>query len=198
MSNPTPTPPALLSRKLSSIFREFLRNRNGASAIEFVLVFPIMVVLLAGTVDLGQALLVSRKMNQIAATVGDMVSQKATWKDDDVNAIIAGAATIIEPFDTRDLTIQLAIVDIDSDLVASVDWAEAYNSVALSKGAPSPVVIPPEIASAGVQLIAVNATYRLTTPFSGLLQIITGIDSYHYSKNYIMRPRIQDSVALKT
>jgi hypothetical protein len=68
----------------------------------------------------------------------------------------------------------------------------------LSKGAPSPVEIPPEVATADVQLIAVNATYTLTTPFSSLLESITGITSYHYSKNYIMRPRIQDTVTLKS
>ncbi|WP_431324029.1 TadE/TadG family type IV pilus assembly protein [Rhizobium sp. YTU87027] len=191
------TPSPLLAR-LTRISRKFLRNGSGASAIEFVIVFPIMIVLLAGTVDLGQALLVNRKMNQIAATLGDMISQKATWKEADVNAIIVGAASIIEPFDTSDLTIQLAVVDIDSNLAASVDWAQAYNTTALSKGAASPVDIPSEVASADVQLIAVNATYTLTTPFSSLLESITGMTSYHYSKNYIMRPRIQDSVALKT
>jgi len=194
---PKAKPPHLLKR-LTRIARNFLGNGSGASAIEFVLVFPIMIVLLAGTVDLGQALLVSRKMNQITATLGDMVSQKATWKEADVTAIIAGAASIIEPFDTSNLAIQLAVVDIDSDLAASVDWAEAYNKTALSKGAASPVEIPTEVAIAGVQMIAVNATYTLTTPFSSLLESITGMTAYHYSKNYIMRPRIQDSVTLKT
>jgi len=190
--------PSHLLKQLIRISRNFSRNGSGASAIEFVLVFPIMIVLLAGTVDLGQALLVNRKMNQIAATLGDMISQKATWKDTDVKAIIAGAASIIEPFDASNLTIQLAVVDINSNLAATVDWAEGYHTTALSKGAASPVDIPSEVASADVQLIAVNATYTLTTPFSSLLESITGMTSYRYSKNYIARPRIQDSVALKT
>ncbi|MEZ2126389.1 MULTISPECIES: TadE/TadG family type IV pilus assembly protein [unclassified Sinorhizobium] len=191
--------PGLAQRgSVSRMVRRFLRDSRGASAIEFVLVFPIMVVLLAGTVDLSQALLVSRKMNQIAATLGDMISQKANWTDDDVKAIMTGAATIIEPFDTGKLAIQLAVVDVSNDLTSKVNWAEAYNTTVLSKGDDPPVDIPKSIAEEGVQLIAVNATFTLTTPFSSLLEPITGNASYSYSRNYIMRPRVKDSVALKS
>lgn len=171
---------------------------SGASGVEFAIIFPIMIVLLAGTVDLGQGLMVSRKMNQTVATLGDMVSQKSTWNDDDVKAIVAGSATIIQPFDSSQLAIQLAIVNVDTNLKATVNWGEAYNALALTKGADSPVSIPAGIAQSGVQLIAVNATYTLTTPFSSLLAPVTGVTSYHFSKNYIIRPRITDSVALKT
>jgi hypothetical protein len=68
---------------------------------------------------------------------------------------------------------------------------------ALAKNSASPVTIPTNIAEAGVQLIAVKATYSLTTPFSSLLQPITGVTSYSYTKTYIMRPRIKDTITLE-
>jgi len=177
--------------------KRLLRDRSGVSAIEFVLLFPILVGMLAGTVDFGQALTVSRKMNQIASTLGDMTSQQGTWKASDIDAIIAGSATIIEPFNKIDLKIELAILDVDAGLQAKVNWSRGYNTEALTKGDPSPVPIPTNIAQSGVQLIAVKAKYTLVTPFSKLLTPVTGKTSYEYEKTYIMRPRISEAVTLE-
>lgn len=191
------TPPTLPeTRPRSRLFGRLIRDKRGVSAIEFVLLFPILVSMLAGTVDFGQALIVSRKMNQIVSTLGDMVSQKSSWTASEISAVVAGSATIIEPFSKSDLTIQLAVVDVSASLVSTVNWAKAYNTTALTKGVASPVTIPTDIAESGVQMIAVKATYTLTTPFSTLLRPVTGVTSYHYQKTYIMRPRIKDTVTL--
>ncbi|MDB5525572.1 MAG: tadG [Rhizobium sp.] len=171
-------------------------DTRGVSAIEFVLIFPLLIGLLAGTVDFGQALMVSRKMDQIVGTLGDMVSQKSAWTSSDLDAIILGSATIIQPFDATNLQMQLAVVDVAANLTTKVNWARAYHTTALTKNSASPVTIPTDIAESGVQLIAVKATYQLTTPFSSLLQPVTGVTSYRYSKTYIMRPRIKDTITL--
>ena len=173
------------------------RDKRGVSAIEFVLLFPILVSMLAGTVDFGQALMVSRKMNQIVATLGDMTSQKSSWTTSDIDAIIAGTSTIIEPFSKTGLVIQLAVLDVNNALSTSVNWGRAYNGTALTKGAASPVTVPTNIAESGVQLVAVKATYSLTTPFSTLLQPVTGVTAYKYQKTYIIRPRIKDTITLE-
>ena len=181
---------------LAETSRRLMRDKRGVSAIEFVLLFPILIGMMAGTVDFGQALTVSRKMNQIASTLGDMTSQQGTWSAADIDAIMAGAATIIEPFNKNDLKIELAILDIDNALKAKVNWSRGYKTAALNKGDPSPVTIPTNIAQSGVQLIAVRARFSLTTPFSKLLKPVTGVTTYQYQKTYIMRPRTSETVTL--
>lgn len=195
---PTPFWNAIVSRgrMLKEARGRIARDERGVSAIEFVLIFPLLVGMLAGTVDIGQALTVSRKMNQVASTLGDMTSQQAAWTTTDIDAIMAGTATIIEPFNKADLKIDLAVVDIDASLNAKVNWARGYNKTALNKNSASPVSIPTNIAQSGVQLIAVKATYTLTTPFSKLLKPITGVTTYNYQKTYIMRPRTGDMITL--
>jgi Flp pilus assembly protein TadG len=176
--------------------KRFSTDERGVSAIEFVLIFPLLVGMLAGTVDIGQALTVSRKMNQVVSTLGDMTSQQSAWTTTDIDAIIAGTATIIEPFSKTDLKIDIVVLDVDASLNAKVNWGRAYNKTALAKNTASPVTIPTNIAQSGVQLIAVKATYTLTTPFSALLQPITGVTTYNYQKTYIMRPRLGDAITL--
>jgi len=182
--------------KLGAARKRFAGDERGVSAIEFVLIFPLLVTMLAGTVDIGQALTVSRKMNQVVSTLGDMTSQQTAWTTTDIDAIVAGTATIIEPFTKTDLKIDLAVLDVDASLSAKVNWARGYNKTALSKSSASPVTIPTNIAQSGVQLIAVKATYSLTTPFSKLLKPITGVTTYNYTKTYIMRPRNGNAITL--
>lgn len=182
--------------RLSGARKRFAKDERGVSAIEFVLIFPLLVTMLAGTVDIGQALTVSRKMNQVVSTLGDMTSQQTEWKATDIDAIIAGTATIIEPFSKTDLKIDLVVLDVNASLAATVNWGRGYNKTALTKNAASPVKIPTNIAQSGVQLVAVKATYSLTTPFSKLLKPITGVTTYNYTKTYIMRPRNGNTITL--
>jgi Flp pilus assembly protein TadG len=176
--------------------KRLAKDERGVSAIEFVLIFPLLVTMMAGTVDIGQALTVSRKMNQVVSTLGDMTSQQTAWTTSDIDAIIAGTATIIEPFSKTDLKIDIVVLDVNASLVATVNWGRAYNKTALTKNSASPVTIPTNIAQSGVQLIAVKATYTLTTPFSKLLKPITGVTTYNYQKTYIMRPRNGNTITL--
>lgn len=182
--------------RLGSARKRFAADERGVSAIEFVLIFPLLVGMLAGTVDIGQALTVSRKMNQVVSTLGDMTSQQSAWTTTDIDAIIAGTATIIEPYAKTGLKIDLVVLDVDASLATKVNWARGYNKTALAKNAASPVTIPTNIAQSNVQLIAVKATYSLTTPFSALLRPITGVTTYNYQKTYIMRPRLGDAITL--
>jgi Flp pilus assembly protein TadG len=187
---------ATLGRTLADARKRIRRDERGVSAIEFVLIFPLLIGMLAGTVDIGQALTVSRKMNQVVSTLGDMTSQQVTWTAADIDAIVAGTVTIIEPYSKTDLKLDLVVLDVDAALATKVNWARSYNKTALTKGVASPVTIPTKIAQSGVQLIAVKATYTLTTPFSKLLQPITGVTTYNYQKTYIMRPRNGDTITL--
>ena len=188
---------AIVTARMSLAPKRLLRDRSGVSAIEFVLLFPILIGMMAGTVDIGQALTVSRKMTQIASTLGDMTAQQSVWKTGDIDAIVAGAATIIDPYSKSDVKIELAILDIDASLKATVNWSRGYNTTALVKGVASPVAIPTNIAQSGVQLVAVRARYTLQTPFTKLLTPVTGVTAYHYEKTYIMRPRLSETITLQ-
>jgi Flp pilus assembly protein TadG len=190
------TPVSNAIARLGTARKRFAKDERGVSAIEFVLIFPLLVAMLAGTVDIGQALTVSRKMNQVVSTLGDMTSQQTAWSATDIDAIVAGTATIIEPFSKTDLKIDLVVLDVDASLAAKVNWGRGYNKAALTKNSASPVKIPTNIAQSGVQLIAVKATYSLTTPFSKLLTPITGVTTYNYQKTYIMRPRNGNAITL--
>jgi Flp pilus assembly protein TadG len=186
----------LFHNSLSRWLARFAGDRRGVSAIEFSLVFPIMITLLAGTVDFGQVLMVDRKINQVVATTTYIVAQPTGWTATNVDSAIAGAASIIEPFDTSDLKIVLAVVNMNSSGVATVSWSRGYNTPALAVGAASPVTIPVALYESGVQMVVAKATFSLSTPFASLLQPVTGVSTYNYTRNSIDRPRMSDTITL--
>lgn len=181
-----------LARKL----KRLATDRCGVSAIEFSLIFPVMAALLAGTVDFGQALMVDRKMNEVVATATNIVAQNSSWNATSVDTMIAGAASIIEPFRTSNLTIVVAVVDVKSNGAATVSWSRGYNTSALASGVTSPVSIPANLYESGVQMVVAKATYSLTTPFATFLKPVTGLSTYNYIRSSIDRPRTTSTIQL--
>lgn len=174
-----------------------LADRGGQSAIEFTLLLPLMALMFAGTVDLGEGLMVQRKINQIAEVASDIVAQEASWNASDLRTLLEGTAAIITPFDSTELDIQVAIVDFDAAGNASVNWSRAYQADQLASGTPPPFDIPDDVVESGVQLVIAKVDYTMTTPFTSLLSSITGNTEYSFVGKAISRPRVGDKISLK-
>lgn len=159
------TEPVLFRCTLSAI-RRLTHDRSAASGVEFALVLPILVMLLFGTVDLGHALTVSRKIDEIASSTGDMISQQSSWTKSDVAKLLTGASFILQPYDTTGLTITLTVNDVSSSGSATVNWSAALNTTALNSGTASAIAIPSEIQETDVQVVLTRVQYTLTTPVS--------------------------------
>jgi len=177
--------------------RRFGRDRSGTSGVEFALILPVLLLLIVGTADLGHALTVSRKIDEIASTTGDMISQQGTWTKTDVAKLLTGASFILQPYDTTGLTITVAVDDISSSGSATVNWSAALNTTTLGTGTTSPIAVPKTIQEAGVQIILTRVQYKLTTPVSALFASVTGSDGYTFDRHFFNRPRVGNTVTYK-
>ncbi|MBX4949677.1 pilus assembly protein [Rhizobium binae] len=176
---------------------DLARDRLAASGVEFALVLPILVMLLFGTVDLGHALTVSRKIDEIASTTGDLIGQQSSWTSSDVTKLLSGASFILQPYDTSGLTITVAVKDISKSGNATVNWSAAFNTSALNSGTASAIDIPPQIKDAGVQVVLTRVQYTLTTPVSAFFSNFTGQNGYSFDHHFFNRPRVSDTISYK-
>jgi Flp pilus assembly protein TadG len=174
--------------------RRLWRDRTGASAVEFALLVPVLLLLLAGLADLGHGLAVRRKVNQMASTSGEMISMQTAWVSSDVSSILSGVSSILQPYDLDNLTILLCVVDIDKKGKATVAWSAAYGTTALSAGRASPVDIPRDLQEEDVQMIVTRVQYKLNTILSGLFGSFTGDGVYGYEQYFLTRPRNGDTI----
>ena len=176
--------------------RRFQSDRRGISAIEFALILPLIILLLAGTVDIGQALMVDRRMDLVVATVSDLTSQQSSWSASKLDAILAGTATISEPFGTANLNIVVAAVSVDALNNQTVDWSRAFQATPWVAGNRSPVTLSSTVLQSGTQIIVARATYSVQTPFATFLQPLTGFKAYSFTRTTISRPRNANTIAL--
>ncbi|HUY68203.1 MAG TPA: TadE/TadG family type IV pilus assembly protein [Alphaproteobacteria bacterium] len=78
--------------------RRFLRSQRGVAAVEFALTLPIWTTLLLGTTDGAYCMLINERIDRIAYSVTDIVTQQETVTDAGLNTILDAAAQIMQPF----------------------------------------------------------------------------------------------------
>ena len=173
----------------------FAKDRTGLAGIEFALVLPLMLLLVAGVADLGLGLMVDRKINQIATITSDVVAQENGWTESELDSLLGGAAAILTPFDSGELKIVVSVLDFDSAGNGSVNWSRAYQTSALDAGTAWPDAISADVIETGVQMVITEVDYRGSTAVTGLLSALTGVESYGFSAKAMARPRVGDTVA---
>ena len=91
--------------------------------MEFALLLPVMLLFVAGTVDISEGLTVHRKIRQISSIVVDLVAQSSKISQSEVNTILAGAAKILDPYPNAKLTIVVSVLDVKNKKKQKVAWS---------------------------------------------------------------------------
>lgn len=173
----------------SRSIHHFLRGERAASAIEFALVFPVMLVLFFGAVELGSALIADRKAASVAASVADLVAQGRTINDGQIDDIFDAANALMAPFDPSEITIVVSSIYYDTNSnTTKVRWSEALNASALTPN--TTVTLPTGIlTSAANSIIMSTITYFYKTSYGQFLtQGVTMSDTFY------ARPRLATEV----
>jgi len=174
-------------QKMSLRVRDLLNDRSGLAAVEFAMVFPMMVVMYFGVVEISSAISVDRKATQVARTLSDLTSQSVSVADADLINFGQAAKAIMTPYPASELKSSITEVYVDkTTAVARVQWSKALTidtsgNVAIAATAPhnvgDVVVLPPGLVVAkakGTYVIWSEVSYKYT-PAIGYVLAKTGI-----------------------
>jgi Flp pilus assembly protein TadG len=175
-------------RRLRILIRRFARQRSGLAALEFALILPLMVTLYFGIVEVGDALIVDRKVTSVTSSIADLVAQSKTVTNSDMTNFMKAAKSIIVPYDQSLLKIVVSGISISSKGVATVSWSDAQNATALTTGAT--VTLPSGVTQASTFIVMAEVHYTYT-PTIGY--ILTG--SIDLNDKFYLRPRASTTVA---
>lgn len=78
---------------------KYLRCERGVAATEFAVALPFLMVLMLGGFELSRYVILHQKLEKIAYTVADVVSQSSAITNAQLNQAAIAAGTIMEPND---------------------------------------------------------------------------------------------------
>jgi len=108
--------------------RRFSVSESGVAAIEFAFIFPVMLLLYFGLVDLTNLLSANRRVTLAASTVGDLVTQSAeTIKKADLTGIYKAISPIMDPFPSSGIKIQIFGYTKNASNNVVLSWSNSQN-----------------------------------------------------------------------
>lgn len=176
--------------------RRLLNDRSGLAAVEFAMIFPMMVVMFFGVLELSSAISADRKATLVARTLSDLTSQMVSVADADLVSFGETAKAIMTPYPGSPLISSVTEVYVDSTTgVARVQWSKGLTigttgNVTIASTAPhnpgDVVVLPPALVVAkGTYVIWSEVSYKYT-PAIGYVLAKTGMT---FSDTAYTRPR---------
>src|SRR5581483_1150969 len=167
------------------------RDSRASAAIEFALLFPVMVLLYIGSVETGNLLTIDRRVAQVASTAADLTAQVKTVSTSDLGDVTSAASSIMTPYSTTPLKIVISSIVADQNNIGKVAWSYA------NKGAPRAVgsvySVPAGLTQAGSSVILAEVTYAFT-PLVNMPKFFSP-GAFNITRTFYERPRKSLTVA---
>lgn len=106
---------------LRSLLRRFGSDARAVSAVEFAVLFPVMLVILLGSFDIARAVSAKNKASLLSRTISDFVSQSTTISEDELDNIVLAARAVMHPYASDDSVLSITVESIREKPTAPAD-----------------------------------------------------------------------------
>ena len=166
---------------------EIFGDRTGVGAIEFAILFPILMMLYIGAFEITVGLSVSKRAARSAGSVADIVTQQQNVTKSSLQQFSNVANAIFAPFNTSQMQIKLTGITIDASANAKVLWSWQNSSTTAPYAANSVVTgVPSDMQKASSFLVRAELSipyqlFAFTPAFlPGNMQTLTISRTYYY------------------
>jgi Flp pilus assembly protein TadG len=143
--------------------KRFVRREDGSAAIEAALLFPILMVILMGMVDIGDATLTNQKVISGSQLAADLLARDSTASTSDIDNAVEAARLALMPYPTASFGIDIASIQFDEDGAPVVLWRVTRNMAANDVAVESSEAI----GAPGEGVLIVTVQYQFEPTFSG-------------------------------
>jgi Flp pilus assembly protein TadG len=162
---------------------DLIHDRRGTAAVEFAMILPVLLMILAGMLELSRATDTWRKITLLARTVADLTSQGDTQTlitAGLMSDIFAIAPQVMRPFDASGVTIAVSVMGVDItrlNLVPQVCSAAASaGATARAIGPATGLTVPDGYRTQGMRYVLVEVSGSYTPIIGGaLVKFVNGV-----------------------
>ena len=178
----------------SGILRRFARDERGVGAIEFAILFPVLLMLYLGAFELTVGLNVSKRASRSAGSIADIVSQQSSVTKSVLATMPSVAGAIFAPYATTGMTLKITGIAVDATGKATVAWSWAQDGTTpYSSG--TVITVPANMNQASTFLVRseLSLPYQLISFGTNFLP--SGTNQITISRQYYYRQRVGNSIS---
>lgn len=172
------------------------RDERGSVLIEAAIIFPILVMILLGMIEFGNAFTAKRRVQNVASTAADLVAQYQVVATSNLNDIASVGIQLMLPFSRTGLSLTITSVAQDSSnnitVQWSCSWASSSSTVSCSTAQVAYKGLPAGLLTANQSLIIGQASYLYNATMTYFLAPSLTLSATSY-----FRPRLVPSIPLQ-
>jgi hypothetical protein len=144
--------------KATFTIRRWKSEKHGVASIESAFVFPIMLLILVGVYDLGNAILVNQKTIRASQVVADLITRENIVSDESLAEAIEAGRLAFAPLSSISYGIDIVSIRFDEDADSEIVWRETINMTPIADplGRVDSLAAPEE----GVVIVSVVYNYE--------------------------------------
>jgi Flp pilus assembly protein TadG len=121
----------------------FARARDGVAVVEFAAILPLMLLMYIGTIEIGQAVAVNRKVTQLSRTISDLVAQSTSnMTTTEMDNVWAAADSVLYPWKKANTKMVVTSIRRINATTNQVIWSKASGTGAVARTVGSNITLP--------------------------------------------------------
>ena len=175
--------------------RRLAQDRKGAGAIEFAILFPVLIMLYIGAFEITVGLSVSKRATRAASTVADVVTQQQSVTKSALAQMPSVANSIFVPYNTTSLTLKITGITIDASANAKVLWSWAQDGTVPYAKNTAVSNVPSDMKTANSFLVRTELSIPYTMFLFAPNFMPDGMRTITISRSFFYRQRQGESIA---
>jgi Flp pilus assembly protein TadG len=173
---------------MPAMLQQFARCRGGVAAAEFAIILPVLILLLLGTAEIGNALLIDRKVTRATQVIADLVAQEELVSTAQLDDIMQAADEIMRPLPTTSAIVLSSITRKVGETATKVGWSVTKRGTAYTTG--TPYELPSIELESGQGVIVAEISFPYTALFPNII-----FSDFTISDRAYLRPRKASQVS---
>ncbi len=154
-----------LRDKIKEKLEAYWKKTEALAVVEAAMIFPVLLTLLLGVFDMGNAILANQKAIRASQVAADLISRERSVSDAELNQAFRASELAIHPFSANDLGIEIISFSFDDAAQPVIEWRETRNTTA----AENPEQNVQSLAIPGEGVVMVIVRYDFEPFFAGFV-----------------------------
>lgn len=154
-----------LGEKIKEFGRRLRDDESGVALAEAGLIFPLLMTMLLGTFDVGNAILANQKTIRASQVTADLITRDRAVSQTDIDESVEAGQLALQPFETESYGVDVVSIRFDEYAEPEIIWRETVNM------SPKASVLNDveSLADENSGVVVVTSQYRFEPIFAGFV-----------------------------